>query len=233
MSAPATPAPGPPASRPAALLPEWPAPGNERAFRAAAAIVKPIMRAWFRVSVEGTEHVPASGAAIVAANHRSNVDPVLAALVTGRPVYYMAKRELFRGPLGAFLRAIGQFPVNRGGADREALQAASRVVERGAILGLFPEGSRCEGRFEHIHPGLAFIVLRSDAPVVPVAILGSERIRRGLGWLPGATKVRILVGPPLDLPKAQPGRSGRREAGAHLHQTLRAFLAERDPEVTP
>jgi 1-acyl-sn-glycerol-3-phosphate acyltransferase len=233
VSAPATPAPGRPEPRAATLAPGWPAASNERAFRAAAAIVKPVARVWFRVSVEGAERVPATGPAIVAANHRSNIDPVLAALVTDRPLYFMSKRELFRGPLGTFLRAIGQFPVKRGGADREALQAAARVVERGAILGLFPEGSRCEGRFERIHPGLAFIVLRSDAPVVPVAIVGSERIRRRLGWLPGATKVRILVGPPLDLPKAQPGRTGRREAAAHLHQTLRDFLAERDPEVNP
>jgi 1-acyl-sn-glycerol-3-phosphate acyltransferase len=226
MSVPAAPAP-------AALPADWPAARNDRAYRLAAAFVKPVARTWFRVSVEGTEHMPSSGGAIVAANHRSNLDPILVALATDRPVYFMSKRELFRGPLGTFLRAIGQFPVRRGGADREALQAAGRVIDADSLLGLFPEGSRGTGRFEAIHPGLAFIVLRTNSPVIPVAVLGSERIKRRFGWLPGATKVRLVVGAPLDLPPTRPGRNGRREASTHLLQTLRTFLTDHEPDQTP
>jgi 1-acyl-sn-glycerol-3-phosphate acyltransferase len=222
----------PAASAPATFPPGWPE-RNDRAYRAAAAIVKPVVRTWFRVTVEGAERMPATGGAIVASNHRSNLDPLLVSLVTDRPLFYMAKRELFRGPLGVFLRAIGQFPVRRGGADREALQAAGRVIDAGALLGMFPEGSRGSGRFDSIHPGLAFILLRTNCPVVPVAIMGSERIRRRFGALPGATRVRLVVGPPLDLPTARPGRAGRREASAHLHQTLRQFLADHEPEHEP
>jgi 1-acyl-sn-glycerol-3-phosphate acyltransferase len=196
----------------------------ERNYRLVAAIVKPVLRAWFRTRVEGAGHIPAEGGAILVANHCSNADPLLAALATGRPVYYMSKAELFKGPFGVVLHAIGQFPVRRGGADREALQAAARLIERGEILGLFPEGTRGTGGFDVAHPGLAWIVLHTAAPVIPVALVGSDRIRRPLGWLPFASPVRLVVGPPLDVPAPAAGRTARREATEQLRVTLQEFM---------
>src|ERR671922_1356293 len=152
------------------------------------------------------------------------MDPVLLGAAVRRPVAYMAKVELFVWPLGAILRVIGQFPVQRGGIDREALRRTSAVLARGGVLGLFPEGTRGDGSFASVHPGLAYIVLRERCPVLPVAIFGTERVRRRFGWLPFATPVRIVIGPPVDLPAATADRSGRRVAAEALRQRLQAFV---------
>jgi 1-acyl-sn-glycerol-3-phosphate acyltransferase len=198
--------------------------GSQRTYRVAGVVVKPLMRAWFRMRVEGAEHVPASGPVILASNHRSNMDPVLLAAAVRRPVAYMAKAELFVWPLGPILRLIGQFPVQRGGIDREALRRTSAVLARGGVLGLFPEGTRGDGSFASVHPGLGYIVLRERCPVLPVAIFGTERVRRRFGWLPFASPVRIVIGPPIDLPAAAADRPGRRVAAEALRQRLQAFV---------
>jgi 1-acyl-sn-glycerol-3-phosphate acyltransferase len=200
--------------------------GNpERGYLIAAAVVKPVMRAWFRIRLEGEEHIPGRGPVILASNHRSNMDPVLLASAVRRPVAFMAKAELFVGPLGWILRWIGQFPVRRGGIDREALRRTDAVLARGSMLGLFPEGTRGDGGFSAVHPGLAYIVVRQRCPVLPVAILGTERVRRRFGWLPFASPVRIVVGPAIDLPQSTSDRAGRRAASELLRRRLQTFLA--------
>jgi 1-acyl-sn-glycerol-3-phosphate acyltransferase len=198
---------------------------HDGAYRAAALVVKPLMRTWFRIRIEGTGHIPAGGPVILASNHRSNMDPVLLAAAVRRPVAFMAKAELFVWPLGWILHLIGQFPVQRGGIDREALRRTSAVLARGGVLGLFPEGTRGDGSFASVHPGLAYIVLRERCPVLPVAIFGTERVRRRFGWLPFASPVRIVVGPPIDLPESAADRPGRRAATEALRQRLQAFIA--------
>jgi 1-acyl-sn-glycerol-3-phosphate acyltransferase len=202
-----------------------------RAYRVAGLVVKPLMRFWFRMRVEGAENVPARGAVILAANHRSNIDPVLVASAIRRPVTFMSKSELFIGPLGWILHLIAQFPVRRGSIDREALRQSSEVVSAGGILGLFPEGSRGDGAFTAIHPGLAYIVLREPCPVVPVAIFGTERLRRRLGWLPQATPVRIVVGRPITSPDPGMGKAARRSASDALGEMLRDFLKDIDRDT--
>jgi 1-acyl-sn-glycerol-3-phosphate acyltransferase len=199
-----------------------------RAYQLAGLVVKPLMRFWFRMRVEGAENVPAQGPVILAANHRSNVDPVLVASALRRPVSFMAKSELFVGPLGSILHMIDQFPVRRGSIDRSALRHSSAVVADGGILGLFPEGRRGDGSFSTIQEGLAYIVLREPCPVVPVAIFGTERVRHRFGWLPLASPVRIVVGKPVTSPDPGVGRAGRRAATDAFAQLLRDFLASID-----
>jgi 1-acyl-sn-glycerol-3-phosphate acyltransferase len=200
--------------------------GNpDRGFLIAGTVVKPLMRVWFRMRVEGHQHIPAKGPVVLASNHRSNMDPVLLASAVKRPVAFMAKAELFVGPLGWILRWIGQFPVRRGGIDREALRRTEAVLARGSMLGLFPEGTRGDGSFSAVHPGLAYIVVRQRCPVLPVAIFGTERVRRRFGWLPFASPVRIVVGPPIDLPQSTSDRAGRRAASELFRQRLQAFVA--------
>jgi 1-acyl-sn-glycerol-3-phosphate acyltransferase len=206
---------------------------RDRGYRAAAMVVKPLMRTWFRIRLEGAGHIPASGPVILASNHRSNLDPVLLAAAVRRPVAFMAKVELFVWPLGWILRFIGQFPVQRGGIDREALRRTSAVLARGGVLGLFPEGTRGDGSFASVHPGLAYIVLRERCPVLPVAIFGTERVRRRFGWLPFASPVRIVIGPPIDLPVSTMDRSGRRTASEALQQRLQAFVAAAARPASP
>jgi 1-acyl-sn-glycerol-3-phosphate acyltransferase len=199
--------------------------GNpDRGFLIAGVVVKPLMRVWFRIRVEGGEHVPREGPVILASNHRSNMDPVLLASALQRPVAFMAKAELFVGPLGWIMRWIGQFPVRRGGIDREALRRTDAVLARGSMLGLFPEGTRGDGGFAAVHPGLAYIVVRQRCPVLPVVIFGTERVRRRFGWLPFASPVRIVIGPAIDLPQSTSDRAGRRAASEVLRQRLQEFL---------
>jgi 1-acyl-sn-glycerol-3-phosphate acyltransferase len=197
----------------------------ERGYRLAAAVMKPLIRTWFRIRLEGEEHVPEAGPVILASNHRSNMDPVVLACAVRRPVTFMAKAELFVGPLGWILRWIGQFPVRRGGIDREALRRTEAVLARGSVLGLFPEGTRGDGRFASVHPGLAYIVVRQRCPVLPVAIFGTQRVRRRFGWLPIASPVRIVIGPAIDLPQSTGDRAGRRAASELLQRRLQEFLA--------
>ncbi|HYT25552.1 MAG TPA: lysophospholipid acyltransferase family protein [Actinomycetota bacterium] len=206
--------------------------GSYRVYRAAALVVKPSMHVWFRMRIEGAAQVPATGPVILACNHRSNVDPVLLASAIRRPVTFMAKAELFVGPLRWILNAIEQFPVRRGGIDREALRDCAAVLGRGGVLGLFPEGTRGDGRFTTIHPGVAYVVVQQNCPIVPVAIFGTERVRRRFGWLPWAAPVRIVFGAPFQLPdpEADPGpgdggaRAARRAATDQLGRLLREFL---------
>jgi 1-acyl-sn-glycerol-3-phosphate acyltransferase len=197
----------------------------ERGYLIAAVVVKPLMRTWFRIRLEGEEHIPPVGPVILASNHRSNMDPVLLASALRRPVAFMAKAELFVGPLGWILHWIGQFPVRRGGIDREALRQTDAVLARGSMLGLFPEGTRGDGQFSAVHPGLAYIVVRQRRPVLPVVIFGTDRVRRRFGWLPFASPVRIVIGPAIDLPQSTSDRAGRRAASQLLQQRLQAFLA--------
>ena len=201
----------------------------DRGYVIAATVVKPLMKVWFRMRVEGGHNVPEAGPVILASNHRSNMDPVLLASALQRPVAFMAKAELFVGPLGWIMRWIGQFPVRRGGIDREALRRTDAVLARGSMLGLFPEGTRGDGSFSAVHPGLAYIVVRQRCPVLPVAIFGTERVRRRFGWLPFASPVRIVIGPAIDLPRSTSDRAGRRAASEVLRQRLQAFLATVSP----
>lgn len=135
------------------------------------------------VRVEGRERIP-RGAAILVANHASWKDPPWLAFALGRAVRFMAKQELFGVPvLGGALRAAGNFGVHRGTSDRRALVTALRVLQAGLPLGLFPEGHRSEsGAMIRAHPGIALIARRSDAPIVPIGIVGSKRARLGRVW---------------------------------------------------
>jgi 1-acyl-sn-glycerol-3-phosphate acyltransferase len=223
------------APQPEATEPYPGAKDAERGYRIAQTVVKPLMRTWFRIRLEGHQHIPEAGPVILASNHRSNMDPVLLASAVERPVAFMAKAELFAWPLGLIMRWIGQFPVRRGGIDREALRQTDAVLARGSMLGLFPEGTRGDGTFSAVHPGLAYIVVRQRCPVLPVVIFGTERVRRRFGWLPFASPVSIVIGPPIDLPRSASDRAGRRAASQVLQQRLQAFraVAAGEPAALP
>lgn len=145
--------------------------------------------------VEGRELLPARGPYIVAANHISWLDPPAIEFALEIPIRYMAKREVFGVPVvGGLLRALGNFPVRRGESDRHALDTALRVLEAGQPLGFFPEGTRSrDGCLRRAKPGVAFLARRSGAPVVPVAIRGSQSLRARPPW----SAIVVRVGEPL------------------------------------
>ena len=167
----------------------------------ARAILQPFFLVYFRMRRIGMEHVPKDGAVIIAANHRSFMDPWVIGMMLRRPVYYVAKTELFHRRLRAWLlSSLGAFPVDRGNGDRDAMDAARRILERGDVVVIFPEGTRTRpGPLGPPKRGVGRLALETGAPVVPVALIGTEAIRRG--WRIRPHKVSIRAGRPLRFPK--------------------------------
>jgi glycerol-3-phosphate dehydrogenase (NAD(P)+) len=165
-------------------------------------IVQPIFHLYFRLSRIGREHIPA-GPAIFCSNHRSFLDPFVIGTITRRPMYYVAKSELFRNPAVAWLLgALGAFPVHRGAGDRDMLETAKAILARGDSVLIFAEGTRVRpGALGRPKRGVGRLALESGAPVVPVAVIGTEAVRRG--WIFRPHKVRIRIGRPLTFPRAE------------------------------
>lgn len=161
-------------------------------------LLAPVLRSWFRMRISGTEHIPARGAAIVAPNHKSFLDAFFVGVAVRRHVRYMAKSELFRGPLGRLLVRLGAFPVVRGEADAEALETARLLLEQGEVLVVFPEGTRVEDAHAlgAPHHGAGRLALTTGAPVIPAAIAGTQRL--WLGPLPKPRRVQLAFLPAID-----------------------------------
>jgi 1-acyl-sn-glycerol-3-phosphate acyltransferase len=178
-----------------------------------------VMHGLWRPRVLGAWRVPPSGPAILAVNHSHFIDGPMLIGTSPRPVHFLVKKEAFVGPLGPFLQGIGQISVDRGGTDRAAVLSALGVLERGGVLGIFPEGTRGEGDFASLRSGLAYFAVRSGAPVVPVAVLGSnDRPGRCVKALPAVrSRIDVVFGDPFE---AGDG-SGRRTRAALDEATVR------------
>ncbi|MGC2373212.1 MAG: lysophospholipid acyltransferase family protein [Solirubrobacteraceae bacterium] len=164
------------------------------------AVLLPFFLVYFRLRRIGREHVPTSGPVLLASNHRSFLDPFVIGALTRRPVYYMAKRELFERRWQAWLLSgLGAFPVDRGAGDAGAMDTAQAILERDDCVVVFPEGTRVRrGPLGHPHKGVGRLALTTGARVVPVAVLGTEHVRRG--WLVRPRRVTLRCGPPLRYP---------------------------------
>jgi 1-acyl-sn-glycerol-3-phosphate acyltransferase len=142
------------------------------------AILTPLLRFLFRIRVEGAEHIPAGGAAILASNHLSFSDSIFLPLVLRRRVTFVAKAEYFDDPKTAwFFRAVGQIPIKRegGSASQGALDAATEVLSGGGLFGIYPEGTRSpDGRLYKGHTGVGRLALRNQCPVLAVAMAGTR-----------------------------------------------------------
>jgi glycerol-3-phosphate dehydrogenase (NAD(P)+) len=177
----------------------------------ARAILQPFFHIYFRFSRIGREHIPSEGPVIVAANHRSFLDPFVIGTMVRRPMYYVTKKEAFTHPVAAwFLTALGAFPVDRGVGDRDMIETAKAILARGDVVLIFPEGTRTRpGSLGHPKRGVGRLALETGSPVVPVAVIGTEGVRRG--WRIRPRKVRIRAGRPLRFPRvpdASPALAG-------------------------
>lgn len=153
-------------------------------------IIRFLARRFFGLRETGREYIPRTGAVILAANHISDWDPPVLGMASIRVPYYMAKSELFRKPLAAFLlRKLGAFPVNRTGVDTEAIRTSLQILSQGGILAMFPEGTRNRrGLLGKPKQGIALIARRSGAPIVPAYISGTTRPLTGF---------HVAFGPPV------------------------------------
>jgi 1-acyl-sn-glycerol-3-phosphate acyltransferase len=168
-------------------------------------LVMPLHRLLFRGRNSGRERVPPRGGLVVVANHGSHLDPPLLGHTIGRPVAFMAKSELFRVPLlGPLIRALGAYPVVRGGSDREAIRVACERLAEGWAVGVFLDGTRqSDGRVHEPQPGAALLAARAGVPLLPVAILGSHRALGRGQRLPRPSRIHIRIGSLIDPPASR------------------------------
>jgi 1-acyl-sn-glycerol-3-phosphate acyltransferase len=185
-----------------------------------------------RLRIVGMEHIPRRGAVLVVGNHVGTVEPALTGVFIPRlDVFYLAKSELFRTPLLAWLfRKNHAFPVVRDTPDRSALRVALKLLADGHVLLVYPEGTRSwDGQIlGDTHGGAGFIARHSGALVVPVASWGSERVIPRGAWLPRRADVELRIGTPFRLPAAGPDgkRLSNRQAAAAMMERVIALLPE-------
>lgn len=181
-------------------------------------ICRIILYPLFRVKVIGRGNVPESGPVIVCANHISNFDPPIVGMTMKRPVHYMAKSELLEIPiLGRILKGVKVFPVKRGLSDRNALRTALGLLKEGKVLGLFPEGTRSKtGEVGKALAGAGFFALRSDAVVVPCAIIGEYKPFQ---------RVTVIYGEPLDMEAIRENKLSAQEAADAIMEAIRKLRA--------
>jgi 1-acyl-sn-glycerol-3-phosphate acyltransferase len=170
-------------------------------------LLGPILKALFRPWVRGMENIPTNGPVILASNHLSFSDSIFLPLQSRRPVVFLAKSEYFtgRGLKGAltrwFFKATGQLPIDRSGgkASEASLNTGLRVLAQGQVLGIYPEGTRSpDGRLFRGRTGIARMALESKVPVIPVAMIDTEKVQPIGRRLPRIRRIGIIVGEPLD-----------------------------------
>jgi 1-acyl-sn-glycerol-3-phosphate acyltransferase len=162
--------------------------------------LRPVFWFWFRLQIEGSEHIPDEGAAIVAPNHKSFMDAFFVAMATRRHVRYMVKTEVFVAPLGWLLTRLGAFPVCRGEGDQDAMETARTILHDGGVLVVFPEGTRVQDAdaLGSPHHGAGRLALECATPIVPAAITGTAHL--WFGPIAKPRRVRVAFGAPIAPP---------------------------------
>lgn len=170
-------------------------------------IIGPLLKTVFRPWVEGSENIPASGPVILVGNHLSVVDSFFLPVMVDRPVYFLAKSDYFTGKgvkgwiVKKFMLGVGQLPIDRSGgkASEASLTTGLSVLERGDVLGIYPEGTRSpDARLYRGRTGVARLVLESGAVVVPVVMIDTEKAMPIGQRIPRIRRIGTVIGKPLD-----------------------------------
>ncbi len=211
-------------------------------YRLSRVVAGPLLQALARPSVSGAEHIPASGPAILASNHLSVVDSIYLPLMLKRPVTFAAKSEYFTGTrlrdraVGAYLRATNQLSTDRAGARaaQEMLEAALGLLRSGELFGIYPEGTRSpDGRLYRGRTGVGFLALHSGAPVIPVAMVGTEKILAPGRRVPRPGKIEIRIGEPIDFAGFRGQPAGARQRRAVTDEVVQAIQKLSGQEYVP
>ncbi len=205
--------------------------GDPWLYTVARLVLVPAVRLYGRFTCAGTFNLPATGPAIVVANHHSSLDPILLGVSFPRPLHFMADVVQFRrGFVGPVITRLGAFPVNKGRPDRAALDRGLELLGAGEVIALFPEGDLFnDGRLREFGRGLGFFALRSGAPVIPVGITGADGV-----WRDGRLRrapIRLVVGPPVDLAGLE--GTGARAYAEAAERVRAAVAALRDSRPDP
>lgn len=183
--------------------------------------MKIFFRVLFRPKIIGAENIPAEGAFILSANHVSNWDPPFMGTFAGRVVSYMAKEELFKNPIfSALIRKLHAFPVKRESADKAAIKTAVKILKGGGCLGLFPEGTRSKtGKLGKAESGVSLIAAMTRAPIVPAAIVNTEKIFSAEVKFP---RLALVFGTPIQFS----GSTKDKDALANFAQDIMSEIAK-------
>jgi 1-acyl-sn-glycerol-3-phosphate acyltransferase len=170
-------------------------------------VLGPVLKTLFRPWVKGLDNVPAEGAAILASNHLSFSDSIFMPLMVPRPVVFLAKSEYFTGKgikgklTAAFFRLTNQLPMDRSGgaASAQSLDAGMDVLKNGSLLGIYPEGTRSpDSRLYRGKVGVARLALKARVPVIPVAMIGTDKVQPIGKRVPNIRRIGMIFGEPLD-----------------------------------
>lgn len=180
-------------------------------------VLRIIYKILFRLEAVGSEHVPKEGGVLLCSNHLSLLDPPTIGILLKRKVHFMAKKELFDiFGFGWLIKELGAFPVKRGGVSKESIKTSLTLLRTGHVMGIFPEGTRNKGDEGGIGKrGAATFALRSDAAVVPVAIVGHYKMFK---------KMKVVYGPPVDLTEFK--ESGVPDAAEKATEKIMSAIAE-------
>ena len=206
------------------------------------ALAGPLLHLLWRPEVEGGEHIPPTGGAIIASNHLSIVDSIFLPLVLDRPLTFAAKSEYFTGTrpaqrfAGAYLRATKQLRVDRteARAAQDMLEAALTLLRDGDLFGIYPEGTRSpDGRLYRGRTGVGWLALNSGLPVIPVAMVGTDRVLPPGHSVPRLHRIRIRIGAPLTFGEHDGQGTGARARRAVADQVMQAIQALSGQEFVP
>lgn len=188
-------------------------------YKFAKVIVLMIFKLMFKIKVIGKENVPKTGPVIVCSNHISNFDPPVVGITFPRTIHFMAKEELFHNRfLKLLLTKLNAFPVKRGMRDRQALRDGLKVLEDGHTLGLFPEGTRSkDGQLKQGLAGAGFFAMRSNATVIPCAIIGTYK---------KFTTLKVIYGKPIEFESLKKEKLNAQEVTNEIMYNIQALLDE-------
>ncbi|KKB37954.1 lysophospholipid acyltransferase family protein [Bacillus thermotolerans] len=188
-------------------------------YQFAKSVVKSILTPLYRIEVRGLEHFPKEGGVLLCSNHIDNLDPPVVGITAPRPVSFMAKEELFKVPIfGKMVGNLNAFPVKRGMSDRDAIRKGLKLLKEGHVLGLFPEGTRSKtGEIGKGLAGAGFFALRTDAQVVPCAIVGPYKVFR---------KLKVVYGSPIDMEELRSRKASAEEVTEVIMSHIRRLKEE-------
>ncbi|MBS4173292.1 lysophospholipid acyltransferase family protein [Bacillus sp. FJAT-49736] len=183
----------------------------------AKAVVNAVFKPLYRIDVSGLENFPKDGGVLLCTNHIDNFDPPVVGITCPRPVVFMAKEELFNTPvIGTLVNNLNAFPVKRGMSDREALRKGLSALKENKVLGLFPEGHRSKtGELGKGLAGAGFFALRSDAHVVPCAIIGPYKPFR---------KLKVVYGKPIEMQQLRENKASADEVTEVIMSNIRTLI---------
>jgi 1-acyl-sn-glycerol-3-phosphate acyltransferase len=211
-------------------------------YRASRLVAGPFLRLLARPEVSGAEHIPATGPAILASNHLSVVDSIFLPLMVERPVTFAAKSEYFTGTrwrdkiVGAYLRSTNQLSTDRAGARaaQAMLDAALDLLNGGQLFGIYPEGTRSpDGRLYRGRTGVGYLALHSGAPVIPIAMVGTEKILPPGHRVPRPGRIEIRIGEPLNFAELRGQPAGARQRRAVTDEFVQAIQKLSGQEFVP